>query len=103
MEGGRVDEVRLPLALQVSKRHSHNFFTSQRKEFAKWTIESMHLPAGRNEEKRFTGGVKNGPAFALAACHQAILIFEGAHGLLGSSLVPLNRIGQAIHGLPALL
>src|SRR5437763_13856054 len=69
MEGGRIDEERFPLMLQVSKGHSHNFFTSQRKEFAKWTIEGMHLPAGRNEEKRFTGSVKNGPARALDAFH----------------------------------
>src|SRR5256885_13087983 len=51
MEGGRIDKERFPLALQVSKGHSYNFFTSQRKEFAKWTIESMHLPA-RSEERR---------------------------------------------------
>src|SRR5690242_13105181 len=36
MEGDRIDEERLPLALQVSKGHTHDFFTSQRKEFAKW-------------------------------------------------------------------
>ena len=103
MEGGRVDEVRFPLALQVSKGHSHNFFTSQRKEFAKWTIEGMHLPTGRNEEKRFTGGVKNCPALALGAFHQGVLLFEGTHGLLGSMLVALNRIGHAIDGLTDLV
>ena len=63
----------------------------------------MYLPAGRNEEKRFTGGVKNGPALALGTFHQSILMLKGAHGLLGSILVPLNRLGHAIDGLTDLV
>src|SRR5579863_1028031 len=103
MEGGRVGKESFPQMLQISKGHPHDFFSGHRKEFAKWTIDGMHYPTGRNEEKCFTGSIKNGPTLTLGAFHQGILAFEGAHSLLDSIQMLLNRISHAIDRLTDLV
>src|ERR1700681_970361 len=76
-----IDEKCLPPGSQISKGHSHHFFSRHGKELAKWTIDGIHLPAGRNENIGLAGSIENGPALALSALYQGILSFEGVHGL----------------------
>ena len=82
---------------------SHHSFSSQPEEVAERTIDGMYLPTGRYEKERFTGGVKNGPALALGAFNQRVLMFKGTHGFLHGILMLLNRVGHAIHGLTDLI